>query len=102
MLLRMRLLCHPPAHSSNTRHWRLCCSQFPGAEEALLRELSCRVVDAATQLVVLCELCARPATKECWTCSMSLCSFCTRRQHVKVRGRGSSHLQHPNYIFCCS
>eukprot|EP00775_Hariotina_reticulata_P011937 gene11937-12080_t len=25
----------------------------------------------------------RPATKECWTCTMAICDFCTRRQHWK-------------------
>ena len=37
-----------------------------------------------TQLVVLCEVCMRPATKECWTCGMKICDFCTLKRHWKV------------------
>lgn len=60
--------------------------QVPGAEAALLQELSLRglVCNAATQLVVTCELCRRPATSDCWLCGMHICSLCTRRQHFKV------------------
>jgi len=36
-----------------------------------------------TQLVVLCEVCGRPSTKECWTCGLKFCDFCTRKQHWK-------------------
>ena len=41
--------------------------------------------DAHTQLVVTCEVCRRPATKECWTCGMQICEFCTLKRHWKVR-----------------
>ena len=41
--------------------------------------------EAGTQLVVLCEVCQRPATKECWTCGMKICDFCTLKRHWKVR-----------------
>lgn len=37
-----------------------------------------------TQLVVLCEVCRRPSTKECWTCGMKICDFCTLKRHWKV------------------
>jgi len=59
-------------------------------EDALLRELVAQGVtcDPLTQLVLLCEMCARPATKECWTCGMPICSLCTRRQHAKVLAVG--------------
>ena len=40
--------------------------------------------EARTQLVVLCEVCMRPATKECWTCGMKICDFCTLKRHWKV------------------
>ncbi|KAI3436650.1 hypothetical protein D9Q98_006066 [Chlorella vulgaris] len=39
--------------------------------------------DPATQLVVTCEVCRRPATKECWTCGMQICEFCTLKRHWK-------------------
>jgi hypothetical protein len=42
----------------------------------------------ALQLVVTCEVCRRPATKECWTCGMQICEFCTLKRHWKVGGRG--------------
>lgn len=41
--------------------------------------------DAAKQLVVVCEVCGRPATTECWTCKMRICEFCTLKRHWKVR-----------------
>lgn len=31
-----------------------------------------------------CEVCRRPATKQCWTCGMSICEFCTLKRHWKV------------------
>lgn len=54
-----------------------------GGEDVLLDEfetlgLHC---DPATQLVVTCEVCRRPATKECWTCGMPICEFCTLKRH---------------------
>ncbi|KAL4457675.1 hypothetical protein ABPG75_012540 [Micractinium tetrahymenae] len=56
-----------------------------GGEDILLDEfenlgLHC---DPATQLVVTCEVCRRPATKECWTCGMRICEFCTLKRHWK-------------------
>ena len=61
--------------------------QAQGGEDMLLDEfeglgLHC---EAGTQLVVLCEVCQRPATKECWTCGMKICDFCTLKRHWKVR-----------------
>ncbi|KAF6254987.1 hypothetical protein COO60DRAFT_1641921 [Scenedesmus sp. NREL 46B-D3] len=62
----------------------------PGATEALLLQQLLRAraaagccLDPAVQLCVTCEVCRRPATKECWTCRMPICDFCTRRQHWK-------------------
>lgn len=57
--------------------------QALGGEDVLLDEfetlgLHC---DPATQLVVTCEVCRRPATKECWTCGMPICEFCTLKRH---------------------
>jgi HSP20 family molecular chaperone IbpA len=56
-----------------------------GGEDILLDEfeglgLKC---DPSTQLVVTCEVCRRPATKKCWTCSMEICEFCTLKRHWK-------------------
>lgn len=56
-----------------------------GGEDVLLDEfeslgLKC---DPATQLVVTCEVCRRPATKQCWTCGMDICEFCTLKRHWK-------------------
>ena len=61
-------------------------SQMHGGEGALLDELELggMVCDPMTQLVVLCEVCGRPSTKECWTCKMPICSFCTLKRHWKV------------------
>jgi hypothetical protein len=67
-------------------------STAPGVTEALLLQQLLRarasaggaVIDPAVQLCVTCEVCRRPATKECWTCGMAICDFCTRRQHWKV------------------
>ncbi len=60
--------------------------QAAGDEDLLLDEfeglgLHC---DPQTQLVVTCEVCCRPATKECWTCGMKICEFCTLKRHWKV------------------
>lgn len=57
-----------------------------GGEDILLDEfdnlgLHC---DPATQLVVTCEVCRRPATKQCWTCGMQICEFCTLKRHWRV------------------
>lgn len=67
------------------RYVRTTGSQALGGEDILLDEfeslgLHC---DPATQLVVTCEVCRRPATKECWTCGMHICEFCTLKQHWK-------------------
>ena len=40
--------------------------------------------EASTQLVVVCEVCGRPSTKECYVCELRFCDFCTRKQHWKV------------------
>ena len=61
--------------------------QAPGGEDLLLDEfeglgLHC---DPGTQLVVTCEVCGRPSTKDCWTCGMKICDFCTLKRHWKVR-----------------
>ncbi|GLC41262.1 hypothetical protein PLESTB_001081600 [Pleodorina starrii] len=48
-------------------------------------------VVASCQLVVTCELCGRPATRDCSVCGMPFCSFCARRQHW----RGSHPLHWP-------
>ena len=71
-----------------------------GGEGALLDELVLggMVCDAMTQLVVLCEVCGRPSTKECWTCKMPICSFCTLKRHWKVSVQGKSAYEMPT---CC-
>ncbi len=63
-----------------------CLVQAQGGEDMLLDEfeglgLHC---EARTQLVVLCEVCQRPSTKDCWTCGMKICDFCTLKRHWKV------------------
>jgi len=65
---------------------RMHLMQAAGGEDLLLDEfeglgLHC---DPQTQLVVTCEVCRRPATKECWTCGMKICEFCTLKRHWKV------------------
>ncbi|DBA99584.1 hypothetical protein WJX82_005130 [Trebouxia sp. C0006] len=67
------------------RYVRSNSSQAAGGEDLLLDEfeglgLHC---DPQTQLVVTCEVCRRPATKECWTCGMKICEFCTLKRHWK-------------------
>lgn len=54
-----------------------------GGEDILLDEFESLGMhcDPATQLVVTCEVCRRPATKQCWTCSMHICEFCTLKRH---------------------
>ena len=61
--------------------------QAAGGEDVLLDSLaeSGLQCDPYTQLVVTCEVCRRPATKECWTCGMQICEFCTLKRHWKVR-----------------
>ena len=68
----------------DARPWR---AQAQGGEDMLLDEfeglgLHC---EPRTQLVVLCEVCRRPSTKECWTCRMKICDFCTLKRHWKAR-----------------
>jgi len=74
----------PSALSGHQLHVHLM--QAAGDEDLLLDEfeglgLHC---DPQTQLVVTCEVCCRPATKECWTCGMKICEFCTLKRHWKV------------------
>lgn len=56
-----------------------------GGEDILLDEFEALGLrcDPATQLVVTCEVCRRPATKQCWTCGMHICEFCTLKRHWK-------------------
>ncbi|KAL6778128.1 hypothetical protein ACKKBG_A17025 [Auxenochlorella protothecoides x Auxenochlorella symbiontica] len=56
-----------------------------GGEDILLDEFDALGLhcEPATQLVVTCEVCGRPATKQCWTCGMPICEFCTLKQHWK-------------------
>ena len=66
-----------------------------GGEDILLKEfdgmgLHC---DPLTQLVVTCEVCRRPSNKECWTCGMKICDFCTLKRHWKAR-------KTPAHILC--
>lgn len=63
-------------------------SKVAGGEDKLLDEfenlgLHCNPL---TQLVITCEVCRRPSTKECWTCGMKICDFCTLKRHWKVVG----------------
>ena len=60
--------------------------QAQGGEEEMFKEMSSSgiVCDPLTQLIVLCEVCGRPSTKECWTCKMPICSFCTLKRHWRV------------------
>ena len=61
-------------------------AQAEGGEGMLLDELRASGVccDPLTQLVVTCEVCRRPSNKECWTCGMRICDFCTLKRHWKV------------------
>ena len=61
--------------------------QAEGGEGMLLDELQASGMhcDPLTQLVVTCEVCRRPSNKECWTCGMKICDFCTLKRHWKVR-----------------
>ena len=82
-LLRL-VFCDWP--STDAAHRRVCVSQAPGGEDLLLDEfeglgLHC---EPSTQLVVTCEVCGRPSTKDCWTCGMRICDFCTLKRHWKV------------------
>lgn len=60
------------------------CSRHAAAAERSLGVHSARL---PPQLVVTCEVCRRPATKQCWTCSMAICEFCTLKRHWKASGR---------------
>ena len=78
-------------------HWR---AQAQGGEDMLLDEfeglgLHC---EPRTQLVVLCEVCMRPSTKECWTCGMKICDFCTLKRHWKA----GAFLQHTRRRRACA
>ena len=79
-------------------------AQAAGGEDILLDEfeglgLHC---DPHTQLVVTCEVCRRPATKECWTCSMKICEFCTLKRHWKVSLHGLTHASSKRLSRCCT
>ena len=71
------------------RHVRGVASRFEGGEDLMLDEFEKRItldgleVDPRTQLVVVCEVCGRPATTQCWTCKMDICEFCTLKRHWK-------------------
>ncbi len=71
------------------RHVRGASSRFEGGEDLMLDEFEKQMtrdgveVDPRTQLVVVCEVCGRPATTECWTCKMQICEFCTLKRHWK-------------------
>jgi len=57
----------------------------PGGEDVMLDELD-RLglrVDPGTQLVALCEVCARPSNKTCFACGLLFCDFCERKMHWK-------------------
>jgi hypothetical protein len=64
----------------------VCLQASHGGEDILIAELEALGLrcDPLTQLVVLCELCHRPASRACEACSMQICAFCTRRQHYKA------------------
>eukprot|EP00210_Caulerpa_lentillifera_P003176 g3035.t1 len=69
----------------NFRYIHGVAPRSDGGEEILLRTYEDRgfKCDPLTQLVVTCEVCRRPATKQCWTCKMHICDFCTLKQHWK-------------------
>ena len=57
-----------------------------GGEDLLLDEFDKRFdggVDAATQLVVVCEVCRRPSNRRCAICGMAMCDFCGLKRHWK-------------------
>lgn len=76
-------------------------SQAHGGEGMLLDQLDelGLACDANTQLVVVCEVCSRPATKDCWTCGMKICDFCTLKRHWKVPR--SFMISHNIANLCC-
>jgi len=56
-----------------------------GGEELMVEELD-RLgveVDSSSQLLVLCEVCGRPSTRECYACNCPFCSFCSRKMHSR-------------------
>ena len=59
--------------------------QAEGGQDLMLDEFAKlgHDVDPTRQLVVICEVCRRPATTECWTCGMRICEFCTLKRHWK-------------------
>ncbi len=72
---------HPPLHP-----------QGHGGEGALLDELAAGgrlSVNPATQLVVTCELCRRPATKECWWGSTMNQGWGDQDAHYPIRSRAA-------------
>lgn len=54
-----------------------------GGEDALLDALEGLglTCDPSRQLVVTCESCGRPATKDCYACGAPFCDFCSRTPH---------------------
>lgn len=64
-----------------------CLPQAEGGEDKLLDEFENLGIqcDPYTQLIVTCEVCRRPSNKECWTCGMKICDFCTLKRHWKVQ-----------------
>jgi len=71
------------------RHVKGVAGRFDGGEDLMLDEFEKKMtldgleVDPYTQLVVVCEVCGRPATTQCWTCKMNICEFCTLKRHWK-------------------
>lgn len=69
--------------------------QAEGGEGVLLDDFANMGIrcDPATQLVITCEVCRRPSNRECWTCGMKICEFCTLKRHWKVSKLSCTHLQ---------
>ena len=88
----VRLVCplrpHPPETAHPTRLAWVLCPPLPHSGLPCLSDLPCPSPNLPAtpwpQLVVTCEVCRRPATKECWTCGMQICEFCTLKRHWKV------------------
>ncbi|KAK9853604.1 hypothetical protein WJX84_007036 [Apatococcus fuscideae] len=67
------------------RYVRGVAGRAEGGEGVLLDDFANMGIhcDPATQLVVTCEVCRRPSNRECWTCGMKICEFCTLKRHWK-------------------
>lgn len=48
------------------------------------KSLMCPYACPLCPQVITCEMCSRPATRNCSACSMAVCELCTRRMHAKV------------------